>query len=455
MSAQDFPDDFLWGAATASYQIEGGVDEGGRGPSIWDTFSHAPGNTLDGATGDIACDHFHRLEDDVALMAELGLRAYRFSVAWPRVQPGGNGSANTAGLDFYSRLVDALLERGIEPVPTLYHWDLPHPLQDAGGWPARQTAEQFSEYTGLVVRALGDRVRRWITLNEPQVASFQGYAAGTHAPGVTDDAQALAAAHHLLLGHGLATAAMRAEGAREVGITLNLATVTADRDREQDAQAAALVDALQNRLFLDGVRRGRYPDEVLGAFERTGARDVLREGDDTAPELDFMGINYYFGVRVQGGHEPVEGAWSWPGARELRFMPPEPPLTGMGWPQQPEGLERLLLRVTEEYGPLPLYVTENGAAFDDYVGHDGAVRDSRRVAYLDAHLRAAHRAIEQGADLRGYFAWSLLDNFEWALGYSKRFGLIYVDYATLERIPKSSFAWYRDVIARGGLGENA
>jgi beta-glucosidase len=448
-----FPPDFLWGAATAAYQIEGAVAAGGRSPSIWDTFSRRPGAIANGDTGDVACDHYHRYRDDVALMASLGLRSYRFSVAWPRVQPGGRGPASAAGLDFYRRLVDELLARDITPWITLYHWDLPQDLEDAGGWPNRDTAERFAEYAGLVHDALGDRVRYWTTLNEPWVSAFLGYAAGVHAPGRTERSAALSASHHLLLGHGLAASAIRARGADlDLGITLNLGAVSPATDTAADLDAARRIDGLTNRLYLDPLLLGRYPQDVLADLAGITDFGFVRPGDleVISTPLDLLGVNYYRGAMVAAGSDKPAEPSAFPGSEHVRFVPRGLPTTAMDWEIDPDGLTRTLRMISDNYPTPPLYITENGAAFDDKVGPDGEVDDPDRVEYYAAHLRACHDAIEAGVPLRGYFSWSLLDNFEWAYGYEKRFGLVYVDYATQQRIPKSSARFYADVIARNG-----
>ncbi len=450
-----FPSGFVWGAATASYQIEGAARDDGRGPSIWDTFSRRPGAVAGGHTGDVACDHYHRFRDDVRLMAGLGLDAYRFSVAWPRVQPDGSGPVNPRGLGFYDRLVDALLEVGVTPYATLYHWDLPQALEDRGGWTARDTALRFADYAEAVHRRLGDRVGTWTTINEPWVAAYLGHAAGVHAPGRTSAADAFRAAHHLLLGHGLAVRRLRAAGAGQISLTLNLAPVVAGA-AEPDADAADLVDAMLNRQFLDPVLRGEYPGRVLAAASRHGGLDHVH-GDDlpvVSEPIDSLGINYYNPTRVAASPgAPPNPAY--PGSEGVAFPPAEPPLTAMGWPIAPGGLGDLLVRLSRDYPGTPLVVTENGAAFDDVPDADGRVRDPARIAYLDGHLRAAHAALAAGADLRGYLVWSLLDNFEWAEGYAKRFGIVYVDFADQRRLPKDSALWFRDVIARNGIGGKA
>jgi beta-glucosidase len=448
-----FPDGFTWGVATASYQIEGAVAEDGRSPSIWDTFAHTPGAVANGDTGDVANDHYHRYRDDIALMASLGVGAYRFSLAWPRLQPDGRGALNPKGVDFYARLVDELLERGIEPWATLYHWDLPQVLEDAGGWPARDIALRFAEYAAQVHEALHDRIGHWITLNEPWCSSLLGYAAGVHAPGVRDDAAALRAAHHLLLGHGLAVSAMRDSGHdSRIGITLNLTTV--EEDGDADADAARRIDGLANRLFLDPVLAGHYPRDIredlaaISDFAHVQDRDEARI---RAP-LDFLGINYYSPTVVRAGGEASGDASPWIGSRDLEMTERGRPTTDMGWEIEPRGLYDVLTRLPGEYPTLPpLVITENGAAIRDAPAQDGRVADPARIAYLDAHLRAAHRAIADGVDLRGYFVWSFMDNFEWAYGYGKRFGIVHVDYDTQERTPKDSARWYAGVVGRNGL----
>jgi beta-glucosidase len=445
-----FPPGFLWGAATSAYQVEGCVDADGRGQSIWDTFCREPGRTHRGEAGDVAADHYRRFEQDVELMADLGLQAYRFSVAWPRIQPSGRGAPNERGLDFYRRLVESLNARGILPFLTLYHWDLPQALEDAGGWPARDTAERFVEYAAIVYDALADGVRHWATLNEPWCSAFLGYADGRHAPGIRDPRQAFAAHHHLLLAHGRAVRTLRGlRGDRELGIVLNLFPVVPASGDPADAEAARAVDLLHNRLFLDPLLRGSYPADAAAHIERIRDLDFVRPGDleDIAAPLDFLGVNYYHRHRVRANGAGGPGAH--PGA-EVEFVSSGRPRTAMGWEIEGEGLAEVLVRLDREYPRLPLYVTENGAAFDDGPDADGVVRDDERVRFLEEHLRAAHTALRAGVDLRGYFVWSLLDNFEWAEGYSKRFGIVYVDYETQRRTPKESAAWYRDVVARSG-----
>ncbi|MGH3682792.1 MAG: GH1 family beta-glucosidase [Natronosporangium sp.] len=434
-----FPPGFVWGAATAAYQIEGAATADGRRPSIWDTFSRTPGAIDGGDTGDVACDHYHRYAEDVALMAELGLGTYRFSLSWPRIQPYGTGPANGRGLDFYDRLVDALLADGITPMATLYHWDLPQDLEDAGGWPHRDTAARFAEYATLAHARLGDRVRDWTTLNEPWCAAFLGYAAGIHAPGRRDPDAAFAAVHHLLLAHGLAAQALRAAGAAEVSLVLNPAPVSGPHE------PARLIDGLHNRLFLEPVLRGKYPEDVPGPVDL----GVVRDGDleTISQPLDLLGVNYYQRILVSAGRP---GSSAYPGSEGIGFEHPDGPRTAMDWSIQPDGLTEILERIADDYPGVPLMVCENGAAFRDTV-HDGRVPDPDRIAYLDGHIRAAHAALRRGVDLRGYLVWSLLDNFEWAWGYDKRFGLVHVDYTSQQRRLKDSARWYADVIRRNGL----
>jgi beta-glucosidase len=452
----NFPENFLWGTATAAYQVEGAVNEDGRGTSIWDTFSHTPGKTRHGDTGDIACDQYHRLDEDLDLMSELGLQAYRFSVAWPRIQPDGSGSANQRGLDYYRRLVDGLRQRSIEPMLTLYHWDLPQALEDRGGWTNRETSERFAEYARIVYEAFSDDVRFWITLNEPWVAAWMGYGLGVHAPGVRDVSKALAATHHLLLGHGLAMERMRSEGGdNELGITLNLAPVRPATDDPADAEAARRVDGNANRLYLDPLFRGSYPEDVRELHAQDTDFSFVRDGDldiISAP-VDFLGINYYMRHTVVDpqSESGLPTAMSFGDLNAMTVLPEGVETTAMGWPVEPDGLTELLVRLHEEYTQVPLYVTENGRAVHDYIDPEGEVDDEERVAFLDSHFRAAHDAMERGVDLRGYMVWSFLDNFEWAEGYSKRFGLVFVEYGTQRRVPKSSARWYSEVIRRNGL----
>lgn len=448
-----FPPDFRWGVATAAYQIEGATSADGRTPSIWDTFCRVPGAVVGGDTGDEACDHYRRMPQDVALMDDLGVGSYRFSVSWPRVRPDG-GAPNPAGLAFYDRLVDELLARGISPWLTLYHWDLPQALEDVGGWTSRDTVDRFVEYAATTYDALGDRVGVWTTHNEPWCAAFLGYGAGVHAPGRRDDAAALRATHHLLLAHGEATAELRARGAETLGITLNLTVADpADPADPADVDAARRVDALQNRVFLDPLLRGAYPEDLLADTEHLGWTDVVHDGDlaTIAAPIDVLGVNYYHGDAVAAGYaEGRTGGDPFVGS-ELSMRMRGLPQTAMGWEVQPEGLTRLLVRLHERHPGTPLVVTENGAAYDDEVGPDGQVADHDRLGYLDQHVRAVHAALAAGADVRGYFAWSFLDNFEWAEGYAKRFGLVHVDYATQRRTPKASALWYAELCRTGRL----
>ncbi len=456
MSPTRLPNGFAYGVATASYQIEGAVAEDGRSPSIWDTFSHTPGKISDGNTGDVACDHYHRFGEDVALLADMNATHYRFSLAWPRIQPDGSGPLNQAGLDFYARLVDALLERGIQPWVTLYHWDLPQALEDKGGWPARDTAYRFAEYAVATHERLGDRVQAWTTLNEPWCSAYLGYGSGTHAPGRRDEREALHAAHHLLLGHGMAVSGMRASAhaGSEIGITLNLWPVTAVSGSPGDVDAARRVDGISNRAFLDPVLRGAYPPDVLADVAKITDASHIHEGDEAtigAP-LDFLGVNYYMPTYVRAGADSSDRRnVAWIGCDDIASVPQGSPTSDMGWEIEPDGLRRLLVRLHTDYPGVPLYVTENGIALRDKVDTAGRVEDPERISYIDAHLRAVAQAVEEGADVRGYFVWTLTDNFEWSFGFSKRFGLVHLDAETQVRIPKSSAAWYAQVARAGEL----
>jgi beta-glucosidase len=437
-----FPTGFLFGTSTSSYQIEGAASEGGRGPSIWDTFSHTPGKVYRGDTGDIACDHYHRMDADLDLLAWLGCTTYRFSIAWPRVMPSGQGPVNAEGLDFYKRLLDGLRQRGILPMATVYHWDLPQALQDQGGWVSRDTVKRFADYAAVLAAELGDRVALWVTLNEPWVSAFAGHLQGRHAPGLTDLTSALRAAHHLLLAHGHACQALRAgRGTGQVGISLNLSDVIPASDEPADPAAAQRIHSHENRWFLDPLFRGQYPEGLLSWYESRA--DVSFGGEEDLAQirqpLDYLGINFYDCKRIAADPgDPLHGA---------RRVRPPGPVTHAGLAIEPAGLARVLWRVHDSYGPLPLYITENGACFNDYPDPEGRVNDYERAEYLAGYFDAAAEAIRQGVDLRGYYVWSLLDNFEWAQGYSQRFGLVYVDYRTQDRIPKTSAHWYRDLIA--------
>ncbi|MGZ3144064.1 GH1 family beta-glucosidase [Lentzea chajnantorensis] len=432
------PADFYWGVATSAYQIEGAHDEDGRTPSIWDTYCRRPGAVVNGENGDVACDHYHRMPADVAMIASLGVDRYRFSVSWPRVQPGGRGPVNPAGMDFYSRLVDTLLEAGVAPWLTLYHWDLPQELEDAGGWPERDTAHRFAEYAELVHDALGDRVSTWTTLNEPWCSAMLGYDVGRHAPGRTDFADAMRAVHHLLLGHGLAARSLRSRGVTDLGITLNLGVSTPASADPRDVDAARRADGLGTRIYLDPLVHGRYPEDVLADIAARGAALPVHEGDleVISTPLDVVGVNYYSSHVVKATDDPA--------APEV--VPTGRPVTHMGWEIVPERFTELLLRLHRDYG-VPMAITENGAAFEDSADPSGFVDDADRVEYFRTHVAAVAEAVRGGADVRGYFAWSLMDNFEWAYGYEKRFGIVRVDYETQERTLKQSALWFRDLIA--------
>lgn len=448
-----FPQDFVFGTATASYQIEGAANEDGRCPSIWDTFSHTPGATLAGDTGDVATDSYHRWREDLALLKDLGVDAYRFSIAMPRIMPTPNGVVNDRGLDFYERIVDALLESGIKPVVTLYHWDLPQYLGDEGGWLNRKTAYALADYTSVVANRLGDRVDTWTTLNEPWCSSYLSYGAKEHAPGLGLGPGAFPAVHHLNLAHGLMVQAVRAElgESAKCSVTLNLAL------NRGDADACHRLDLISNRAFLDPMLRGRYPDELSAITKGICDWSFVQPGDleQIHQSIDVLGINYYSTNLLAMGDRPQfpqsTEASTAPGASDVDWLPTEGPHTDMGWNIDPDGLHDLLVRVHDNYPEVLLMVTENGMACKDQlvVNNDGdkAVHDADRIDYLQRHLAAARRAMGEGVPLTGYFVWSLLDNFEWYFGYAKRFGITYVDYATQERIPKDSFLWYRDFIA--------
>ena len=438
-----FPRQFLWGASTAAYQIEGAWNEDGRGESIWDRFSHTAGKTLNGDSGDVACDHYHRWPEDVELMRNLGLKAYRFSIAWPRIYPHGRGPLNRAGIDFYSRLVDALLSAGIEPFITLYHWDLPQVLGDAGGWPARDTAYAFADYAETMVKHLGDRVEHWSTVNEPWCVSFLSYQLGAQAPGLRDEKLAVQAAHHVLVAHGLALQAMRAVNAGiKAGLVLNLWSLESTED--SPSNRLLIERAWQRDLgwFLDPLLHAEYP--VLAWQEREQAAPQMQPGDLKliAQPLDWLGINYYNRLLFDQQGQRIHSV---PGSE----------YTEMGWEVHGPGLRRLLVALQQRYPLPPLYIIENGAAFKDVLTSDEQVHDPRRINYLREHVTALHEAIHAGVDVRGYFVWSLLDNFEWAFGYSKRFGVIYVDYPTQHRVIKDSGYWYARVIEQNGIANNA
>jgi beta-glucosidase len=433
-----FPSDFVWGCSTASYQVEGSTDAEGRGPSIWDTFSHSPGKTYGGMTGDFACDSYRRWKEDVELVKGLGVDSYRYSIAWPRIQPSGRGAPLQAGLDHYKRFADALGEAGIESAVTLYHWDLPQALEEAGGWPFRDTAYRFAEYADILFRELGDRVGRWFTLNEPWCSAFLGYEIGAHAPGRQDKKAAYAAAHHLLLGHGLAVEAYRATAlAAPIGIVLNPFVPRPATRRPEDIEAADRGADQGTALWLDPLYGRGYPRRHLDAY---GLSMPIQEGDleTIAAPIDLLGINYYTEHALEADPSAPEG---------FRNAPSWRPQTDMGWDLVPEGLYRMIMYISGRWPVKALYVTENGAAYPDAVELSGRVRDEQRIAYLKSHLAACARAVADGAPLKGYYVWSLMDNFEWNFGYTKRFGLVHVDPQTGKRLPKDSYWFYRDLVA--------
>ncbi|WP_433418365.1 GH1 family beta-glucosidase [Microtetraspora malaysiensis] len=453
MRTASFPEGFVWGVSTSAFQIEGATDQDGRGPSIWDTFAG-------GAYGDPACDHYRRYADDVRLMQDLGVAAYRFSVSWSRVLPEGHGRVNGPGLDFYDRLVDELLRAGIAPYATLYHWDLPQALQDGGGWTSRDTARHFADFAGVVYDRIGDRVDTWFTFNEPQVAAFLGHASGVHAPGRRSAADAFVSAHHMLLAHGLGLEALRARGAARAGVVLNLSPVLTPAQLgdvsldlpEEDAEAVARIDALHNRQFLEPVLRGRYPADLLPLVEKVAGLGHIHDGDldVIGGPIDLLGVNYYtpIAVRAQPG-APADPAF--PGSEGVLFCSVPTAVTAMGWPIMPSGLSLVLRRLSEEYPETDVMITENGADFVDVVAGDG-VHDIERMSFLEEHLRALRASLDEGARVRGYLLWSLLDCVEWADGYRRKFGIVHVDFTTQRRLLKDSALWYRDVIKRNGLG---
>ena len=444
-----FPDGFLWGAATASYQIEGSAHDAGRGLSVWDTFSHTEGKVANRHNGDVACDHYNRMVHDVAMMADLGLRSYRFSISWSRVMPDGRGEVNAEGLDFYNRLIDQLLSHGITPCPTLFHWDLPQGLEDIGGFRNRDTVSWFGDYATLLARELGDRVSMWSTFNEPWCYAYLGHAAGQHAPGLTDPHAAVTVAHHELLAHGLALQAMRAERDNlQLGIVINPSNIASEGTPAAPARQIQLIDAIHNRWWFDATLRGEYPADLLESYGDLA--DAIQPGDleAIAQPLDWMGINYYFDILVRGveGDDATNRMRAYPTVTGVTDAAEREVHTDMGWPITPLGFTNLLTRLHSDYPNMPpIYITENGAAYDDPVV-DGRCADPRRIDYLDQHLRALRAAMDAGVDVRGYYQWSLMDNFEWSLGYDKRFGLVHIDFETLERTPRDSAFWYRDVI---------
>ncbi|MBT1280490.1 GH1 family beta-glucosidase [Thermoanaerobacter sp. CM-CNRG TB177] len=444
-----FPKDFVWGVATSSYQIEGAVNEDGRTPSIWDTFSKTEGKTYQGHTGDVACDHYHRYKEDVEIMKEIGVKAYRFSIAWPRIFPE-EGKYNSKGIDFYKRLVDELLKKDIMPVVTIYHWDLPQwAYEKGGGWLNRDSVKWFAEYATKLYEELGDVIPLWITHNEPWCASILSYGIGEHAPGHKDYREALIAAHHILLSHGEAVKAFREMNIKgsEVGITLNLTPVYPASEKEEDKLAAQYADGFSNRWFLDPIFKGNYPQDMMELYSKIiGEFDFIKEGDleTISVPIDFLGVNYYTRNIIKYNENSMLKAENVPGPGKR---------TEMGWEISPESLHDILKRLDREYTKLPIYITENGAACKDEVTEDGRVHDYERIEYIKEHLKAAAKFIEEGGNLKGYFVWSLMDNFEWAHGYSKRFGIVYVDYKTQKRILKDSALWYKGVIQRSVIEE--
>jgi beta-glucosidase len=439
----DFPTDFRWGCSTSSYQIEGAVLEDGRGESIWDRFCGETGRIRDASSGAVACDHYHRWPEDLDLARSLGVNAYRFSIAWPRILPQGRGALNEKGLDFYSRLVDGMLERGLQPWATLYHWDLPQALQEQGGWANRATVDAFLEYTEVVTRRLGDRVKHWITHNEPFCTAFLGNHEGNHAPGLTDHKTALLVCHHLLLSHGRAVPLIHRQVAdAKVGITLSLHPISPASDSAEDAAAALRHDGLRNRWFLDPLHGRGYPADILALLGTDAPQLLASDLHDIATTNDFLGVNYYFPERVENapGHGPIA-------TRVVEMAGVE--RTAFGWEVDPEGMVTLLTRIQRDYAPACVYLTENGSTFDDVMRPDGSINDEQRRSYLERHLAATARAIAAGVPVKGYFAWSLLDNFEWAEGYVRRFGLAYVDFQTQQRTLKASGHWYANFLQPG------
>jgi beta-glucosidase len=449
-----FPDDFFWGVATSAHQIEGAFHEDGRGESIWDRLEATPGSIADGSDASVACDHYHRWRDDIGLMTRLGVNAYRFSIAWPRILPAGRGTVNAAGLDFYDALVDALLKERIRPLITLYHWDLPQALQDQGGWMSRESVDAFVEYADVVTTRLGDRVKYWITHNEPWCIAHLGYDSGEHAPGIKDPAGALRAAHHVLLSHGRACPVIRENVSdARVGIVLNLTPASPASNDPKDVDASRWFDGFFNRWYLDPVFRGDYPQDVIDdrvAVGHLGGHELpfVWQGDmeTIVAPLDYLGVNYYSRVVIRAGED---------GRPQAVQMVPDEELTDMGWEVYPAGLTELLERLHRDYSPPQIYITENGAAYADAPDDTGRIADTRRIDFIHRHLRAAHRALISGVPLAGYFVWSLVDNFEWAHGYKKRFGLYWVDYETQKRIPKDSSVWYHTVIETNAVNDTA
>lgn len=451
LRSSDFPPDFLWGVSTAAYQIEGAWNEGGRGPSIWDTFSHTPGKTYNGDNGDVAVDHYHRYVEDVDLMADLGVTAYRFSISWSRLIPDGTGEVNPEGVEFYRNLCGALVDQGITPAATLYHWDLPQALQDRGGWLSSDSIEWFARYARIAKETLGDLVQIWSTINEPWCTAFLGHSAGEHAPGVTDPRSSFIVAHNLMMAHHAAMRTMREmtpTGDGRLGIVLNLIPAWPADETPASARAAEGVDAVQNRLFLGAALEGEYSDEVLEYHQKWNVADVvdLARLKGSVEPLDYLGINYYNvnHIRHNPGAQPMS---AWPGPSDAGLSRPPGELTEMGWGVEPEGLSWILQRVGRMAPDLPLMITENGAAYPDDVKADGTIDDPKRIGYMRRHIAAIREAMNNGVNVTGYFVWSLLDNFEWARGYSKHFGIVHVDRSTMERTVKASGRWYRDFLA--------
>lgn len=446
MKKTEFPKDFMWGSATASYQIEGAHDEDGKGESIWDRFSHTPGKILNNDTGDVACNHYHKYKEDVTLMKEIGLTHYRYSISWPRIFPDGTGKPNQKGIDFYKRLTNELLENGISPSVTLFHWDLPQKLEDKGGWTNRETIKYFEDYSSFVFQSLGDVVPMWFTHNEPFVFAFLGHDLGSHAPGKTDTLQSLVVAHNLLLSHGKVVSLYRNMNLKgKIGIALNLSTKYPASETEDDLNAALLSDGLLNRWYLDPLFNGRYPKDVLEHYSRRNVRFSYSDADleIIKQPIDFLAINYYAPEFVKYDKDTefvgING--------ELNKFEK----TEMGWIIHPQGLYDLLKRLDRDYGKPNLIISENGAAFNDIVESDGSIRDERRINYLHEHIMTCNKAIQDGVNLKGYFVWSFMDNFEWSFGYSKRFGIVHVDYDTLKRTIKQSGYWYKNVIQNNGI----
>lgn len=456
-SGLEFPAPFLFGTATAAYQVEGAWNEDGRGASIWDTFTHTPGHVTDGGNGDVAIDHYHRLEADLDLMRDLGMRAYRFSISWPRIVPTGSGDVNQKGIDFYSRLVDGLLARDILPFVTLYHWDLPQPLEDAGGWANRDTASRLADYAGVVGAALGDRVHAWTTINEPWCVAYLGYSSGVHAPGRRNPADAFAAVHHVNLAHGLAVTALRSVVTNHPQFSISLNLHALRGTGESGAEAVRRIDALGNRAFTGPLLLGAYPADLIEDTSAITDWSFVRDGDAAIirQPLDFLGINYYTTstVRMWNGVDERQredglgttAGTPWPGADAVEFVKQDGPFTEMGWHIAPDGFEELLVAVHEQFPQLPLVITENGAAFADEVV-DGEIHDADRIDYLRRHLTALHRVMQRGVDVRGYLLWTVMDNFEWSWGFTRRFGIVRVDYDTLQRTVKDSGRWYSQLV---------